>query len=243
MTPDPADRSPDTTAMNPLRRLRFHAAAAAMLALAAAGGCAQTPVAPAMPPAPATPSASAMPSAPATSPAPASAPAPAAKAEGHLAPGEHAPPEAASAGTGPVAPLAWLEGCWQGIVNQREFREQWLPLRGGMLVGAGQQTLRGKMQDYEYLRIEARADGVYFTQFSGDGKETSFKLEGTSTDQKDTIFTFANTADAFPARLVYRRGTDGWLYETIEGKLGGSDKRVIYPLRRIGCESGELILK
>ena len=144
---------------------------------------------------------------------------------------------------GPLASLAWLEGCWQGTVNQREFREQWLPLRGGMLIGAGQQVLRGRLQDYEFLRLDARVDGVYFTQFSGDRKEMSFRLAGTTTDDKDTIFTFANTADAFPARLVYRRGTDGWLYETIEGTLDGSDRKVIYPLRRIDCESGELILK
>ena len=33
--------------------------------------------------------------------------------------------------------LGWLEGCWRGAVNQRDFREHWLPLRGGMIVGAG----------------------------------------------------------------------------------------------------------
>ncbi len=145
--------------------------------------------------------------------------------------------------TGPLAPLAWLEGCWQGAVNQREFREQWLPLRGGMLIGAGQSVLRGKMQDYEYLRLEPRADGVYFTQFSADRTESSFKLTGTTTEHEDTIFTFANTAGGYPARLVYRRGIDGWLYETIDGPLNGSDKKVIYPMRRIDCESGEYILK
>ena len=140
-----------------------------------------------------------------------------------------------------MAPFAWLAGCWQGSVNERDFREEWLPLRGGMLIGAGQQVMHGAMQDYEFLRIEARADGVYFTQFSGDGKQASFRLAGTTTDDKDTIFTFANTAQAFPARLVYRRGTEGWLYETIEGPLSGSDKKVIYPLRRVDCESGEFI--
>ena len=147
----------------------------------------------------------------------------------------------ASADSGPLAALAWLEGCWQGSVNQREFREQWLPLRGGLLIGAGQSVLRGRMQDYEFLRIEPRPDGVYFTQFSGELKATSFRLAGTTTDDKDTIFTFANTADAFPARLIYRRGTEGWLYQTIEGSLSGSDRRVIYPLRRVDCETGELI--
>lgn len=147
------------------------------------------------------------------------------------------------ADAGPLAPLEWLAGCWQGAVNQREFREQWLPLRGGMLIGAGQQVSRGRMQDYEYLRIESRADGIVFSQFSGDRKEMAFKLASTTTEDKDTIFTFANVADAFPARLVYRRGADGWLYETIEGTLEGKERRVIYPLRRIDCESGELILK
>lgn len=148
---------------------------------------------------------------------------------------------AGAADTGPLAPLAWLEGCWQGTVNQRDFREQWLPLRGGMLIGAGQQVLRGRMQDYEFLRLESKNDGVYFTQFSGDRRAISFKLAETTTEGNDTIFTFANTADAFPARLIYRRGAEGWLYQTIEGSLNGSEKKVIYPLRRIDCESGELV--
>jgi hypothetical protein len=155
--------------------------------------------------------------------------------------GQAAAPEPADAG--PLAPLAWLEGCWKGTVNQREFREQWLPLRGGMLIGAGQSVLRGKMQDYEYLRLEARDDGgVLFSQFGGDLKVSSFRLAGTTTDGKDTIFTFTNLVESYPAKLSYRRGVGGWLYETIEGPLNGSDKTVIYPLRRIDCESGELIL-
>ena len=166
---------------------------------------------------------------------------------GYQPPAPEATPEgeraAQPADAGPLAPLEWLAGCWQGTVNQREFREQWLPLRGGTLIGAGQQVSRGRLQDYEFLRIESRADGILFSQFSGDRKETAFKLASTTTEDKDTIFTFANVADAFPARLVYRRGADGWLYETIEGTLDGKERRVIYPLRRIDCESGELILK
>lgn len=142
---------------------------------------------------------------------------------------------------GPLASLSWLAGCWQGTVNQREFREQWLPLRGGVLIGAGQSVLRGRMQDYQFLRLEPRPDGVYFSQFSGDRKEASFRLSNTAADDGDTIYTFSNTGDAFPARLVYRRGTEGWLYETIEGTLNGAERKVVYPLRRVDCESGEFI--
>jgi hypothetical protein len=149
--------------------------------------------------------------------------------------------EAAATQAGPLAALAWLAGCWQGSVNQREFRETWLPLRGDIMIGAGQTVLRGRMQDYEFLRLQPRADGIYFTQFSGDRKESSFRLTGTTTDDKDTIFTFANTADAFPTRVIYRQGAGGWLYQTIEGTLNGSERKVIYPLRRVDCENGELI--
>ena len=192
------------------------------LLLSAAVEAQQPPVVPTVPPAPA-----------ASSP---TSRAPAATEPAVPGTASTAPP----ADAGPLAALAWLEGCWLGNVNQREFREQWLPLRGGMLIGAGQSVLRGKMQDYEFLRIEPRADGVFFSQFSGDLKETSFKLDSKVEDDKDTIFTFANTTDSFPSRLIYRRGTEGWLYETIEGKTNGATRQVIYPLRRIDCETGEL---
>jgi hypothetical protein len=201
-------------------RFRNVAPAAALALLLSAAATAQTPAPPATPESAAQPS----PDRP-----------PGAEAEGDRGAG--------AADGGALAPLAWLEGCWQGTVNQREFREHWLPLRGGMLIGAGQQVSRGRMQDYEFMRLEARTDGIYFSQFSGERREISFKLASTTTENKDTIFTFTNTVDAFPERLVYRRGVDGWLYETIEGKLAGSDKKVIYPLRRVGCESGELILR
>jgi hypothetical protein len=151
------------------------------------------------------------------------------------------PDASAPTDAGPLAALSWLAGCWQGTVNQREFREHWLPLRGGVLIGAGQSVLRGSMLDYQFLRLEPRPDGIYFSQFSGDRKETSFKLSNTATDDRDTIYTFTNTVDAFPTRLIYRRGTEGWLYETIEGTLNAVERKVVYPLRRVDCEGGEFI--
>jgi hypothetical protein len=149
------------------------------------------------------------------------------------------PPPAAA---GPLAPLAWLAGCWKGSVNQRDFREMWLPFAGGTLIGAGRLVSRGEVQDYEFLRIEARGADVVFTQFSGDRKEVSFRLASTTTDADDTIFTFENAASGFPSRLLYRRGSKGWLYETIEGTLNGAERRVIYPFRRVDCETDALML-
>jgi hypothetical protein len=156
-----------------------------------------------------------------------------------------APAEAATPSSPPLElnSLAWLEGCWRGEVGQYEFREHWLPLRGGLMVGAGHSLLQGKTQDYGYLRLEKRPDGVYYVAIPPGKKESSFKLTATATDDKDAIYTFTNPGDEFPKTILYRRGIDGWLYATVEGKVNGEKKKVIYPMRRIGCESGELIRK
>jgi hypothetical protein len=122
------------------------------------------------------------------------------------------PSSSESAAKGGVADLAWLAGCWQNAVNGRELREEWLPLRGGMLIGAAQQTMQGVMQDYEFLRIESREGTVEFTQFGTGGRHASFRLVSTTTDRNDTIYTFDHTTPSFPARLLYRRGEQGWLY-------------------------------
>jgi len=139
--------------------------------------------------------------------------------------------------------LAWLDGCWRGEVAQYEFREHWLPLLGGLMVGAGHIVFQGKTQDYGYLRLESRPDGVYYVSISSAKKESSFKLTDAAIDDKDTIFTFTNPGDEFPQRIVYRRGAEGWLYASVEGKVKGEEKKVIYPMRRVDCQSGDLIQK
>jgi len=142
-----------------------------------------------------------------------------------------------------LSSLDWLEGCWRGEVADYQFREHWLPLRGGLMVGAGHVVFQGKTQDYGYLRLETRPDGVYYVSISSAKKEASFKLTGTAVDDKDTVFTFTSPVDEFPQRILYRRGVDGWLYASVEGKVKGEEKKVIYPMRRVDCQSGELLRK
>ena len=112
-----------------------------------------------------------------------------------------------------------------------------------MLIGASHSIVGDKTQDYEYLRLETRPDGVYYVALPSGKSETAFKLASVATDDGATIFTFANTIDDFPQRIVYRRGSEGWLYASVEGKLRGEDRTVTYPMRRVGCESGEFIRK
>jgi hypothetical protein len=148
-----------------------------------------------------------------------------------------------AAGNDALQPLAWLAGCWQGSVNRREFREQWMPLRGGLMVGVSHTVIGDRTQNFEYLRLEARPDGVrYVVAPSGTG-ETAFRLASETRDGDDLIFTFSNPVDVFPQTLIYRRGAKGWLYAHVEGKANATEQRVIYPMRRIDCETGDVLEK
>ena len=175
--------------------------------------------------------------------------------------GQTAPPPAAQAAPAPAAPaaadaksqeaatvksLAWLQGCWLGTAGQREFREQWMPLRGAMMIGVSQ-TLdeKGATQGYEFLRLEPRNGGVYYVANPSGRGEVALKFDGETSDKtnerNDTIFTFVNPKQEFPQVIAYRRSKEGWLYASVEGKVGGADRKATYPMRRINCETGEVV--
>lgn len=176
-------------------------------------------------------------------PARAQAPAP---ADGAAPAATAAPPPAAAPtpiDTTTLNSLGWLEGCWRGSVNQREFREHWLPLRGGMMIGASHNVMQDKTLDYEYLRLESRPDGIHYVAIPSGKPPADFRLSTATTDDRGTRFAFTNVVDAFPQQLVYHRGGEGWLYASIEGKLNGEPRTVTFPMRRVNCESGEVIRK
>ncbi len=153
-----------------------------------------------------------------------------------------APPAPQTLPAPTMASLAWLEGCWQGSANKREFREVWLPHRGAMMLGVSQTVMDGKTIDYEYLRLEPRADGVYYVASPPGKPEEAFKLTAEVVDREDAhTFQFTDPSREFPQRIGYRRASEGWLYTEVEGRVKGAERRVIYPMRHVDCESGELI--
>ncbi len=145
--------------------------------------------------------------------------------------------------TGPLAPLAWMRGCWEGKVNQRDFREEWLPPASDMMVGVSQTTLRDKTIDFEYLRLESRPEGVFYVAAPSGKNEAAFRLAGQTTSGGDEVFTFVNATPGaeYPQRIIYRHATEGWLYATVEGKIKGVDKQVIFPMRRVDCQTGAVV--
>ena len=109
------------------------------------------------------------------------------------------------------------------------------------------QTLdeKGATQDFEYLRLELRDGAVHYVAAPSGKAEIAFKFDAettdTTNDRNDTIFTFVNPAQEFPRSVSYRRGKEGWLYASVEGKVAGADRKATYPMRRIDCETGEVV--
>jgi hypothetical protein len=150
-----------------------------------------------------------------------------------------APGPAPTGSADALAELSWLAGCWGNKVVERDYREQWLPPRGGMMLGVSQAVTQGRTLSYEFLRLETRPDGVYYVAAPVGQKEAAFRLQGKTMDEADAIFTFTATVAGFPERILYRRGSGGWMYAHVEGKVNGEEKRNIFPMRRQDCVTGE----
>ena len=158
-----------------------------------------------------------------------------------------APPARQSvAPTAPSAPppsfeaLAWLRGCWEGKAVRNQFNEQWQSARGGMMLGSSQMVVGQRTQDYTYLRIESRPDGLYYVAVPSGKKEIAFKLTGVEDDKGVKVFTFTNPQDEFPQRVVYRHREHGLLFAQAGGKVDGKDREVTYPMHRVDCVTGAL---
>ena len=163
---------------------------------------------------------------------------PAAQPTGPPATQSVAPPAAPSAPLQSFEALAWLRGCWEGKVARREFSEQWQSARGGIMLGSSQMVVGQRTQDYTYMRIESRPDGLYYVAVPAGKKEIAFKLTGAEDDKGVKVFTFSNPQDGFPQRIVYRRTEGALMFAQVGGKVDGKDKEVTYPMHRVDCVTG-----
>ena len=144
--------------------------------------------------------------------------------------------------------FSWLRGCWAGKVAQFDFVESWLAERGGMMVGIGQTIVPNtkpasgfKTQDYQYLRLEERPDGVYYVAIPSGKKEIAFKFTSVGEELGREAYTFTNPTDEFPKKIVYMRGKEGWLFAKVAGEVAKHPKEVTYPMQHVDCLTGTLL--
>jgi Domain of unknown function (DUF6265) len=131
--------------------------------------------------------------------------------------------------TSTLADISWISGDWQTEPRgRRQIEEHWTAVAGGSMLGMSRTVAGDKMVEFEYLRIEQRADGVYYVAHpKARCPGTDFKLTRASA----TEAVFENPQHDFPKRIIYRKTGDDSLTATIDG--GKGTKAMSFPYKRI----------
>jgi len=125
--------------------------------------------------------------------------------------------------------IAWLAGDWQIVSATQCVEEQWTAPSSNMLLGMSRTVSAGRTTSFEFLRIEARADGIFYVAQPAGKPPVDFKLA--SDTASELIFVNPEHADHLK-KVIYKRGADGNLIARIEGENGGKTFSEDYPYRR-----------
>src|SRR5688500_8534513 len=127
-----------------------------------------------------------------------------------------------------IADVAWITGGWQTVPSgpggRRQVEEQWTKPAGGSMMGMSRTVAGDKTVEFEYLRIEQRADGVYYVAHpKARCPGTDFKLTRASA----TEAVFENPQHDFPKRIIYGK-TDGGLTASIDAGEGSKAMSFVF---------------
>src|SRR4029078_723641 len=127
-----------------------------------------------------------------------------------------------------LADISWISGDWQTEPGGRaQIEEHWPQAAGATMMGRSRTVAGGKTVEFEYLRIEHRADAIYSVAHpKARCPGTDFKLTRAST----TEAVFENPQHDFTKRIIYRKTDDG-LTASIDG--GEGTKAMAFPMKRM----------
>ena len=125
--------------------------------------------------------------------------------------------------------IAWLAGDWQMTAGARCIEERWTSPTSNLLVGMGRTVEGGRTVAFEFLRIEAREDGIYYVPQPNGRPPVEFKLASES--GSELVFLNPGHADHLK-RIIYRREGDDRVAARVEGEDGGRAFASDFPYRR-----------
>ncbi|MCI0573770.1 MAG: DUF6265 family protein [Myxococcaceae bacterium] len=127
-----------------------------------------------------------------------------------------------------LSQLSFLVGTWETTLGRAQVEELWMPPAGGTMLGLSRTIVGDRTASFEFLRIEARADGIYYVAQPNGRAPTEFKL----TRLEGQTAVFENPQHDHPKLIRYRGNPDGSLLAQVEGEEKG--KRVVqdFPYRR-----------
>jgi len=135
-----------------------------------------------------------------------------------------APAECSAVG---LEQVAFFTGTYRADTKAGLVEEQWSAPCGGTLLGVGRTVAGGKTTFFEFLRVERRADGVFYVAQPRGGPATEFRLVTASANEAR----FENPLHDFPRVITYRKvGAD--LVTRVEGVEQGQplvEETVLHP--------------
>src|SRR5262245_30893739 len=117
-----------------------------------------------------------------------------------------------------LASVAWMAGDWETRDGAPYVEEHWTSPAGGAMLGNSRSIKDGKMVEFEFLRIEARADGIFYMPQPSGKPPVDFKF--TPTTNNEAIFVNPGHSDHLK-KIIYRKNADGTLSARIEGENNG----------------------
>ena len=139
-----------------------------------------------------------------------------------------------AAAQAPIARIAWLSGCWARTNGRALIEENWMPARGGIMLGVGRTTRGDTLREFEFTRIFMAGDTLVFGALPSGQNYAEFRALNATRDE----VVFENLAHDFPQRVAYRRAGADSLLAYIEGKQGAETVRVNFAYARVSCEHG-----
>lgn len=132
-----------------------------------------------------------------------------------------------------VAQLAWLAGCWAYVGAEAGSGETWTPPAGGALLATARTLRAGRVVSHEFLRIVEEDGGLALYAAPSSQAGARFALASLTANE----VVFANAANDFPQRVIYRLAQDGSISARIEGAKDDPSRSVDLPMRRASCET------
>ena len=128
-----------------------------------------------------------------------------------------------------LASLGWMAGHWAGQIGKAHAEEHWIAPKGNLMLGVSRTSVGERVVAFEFLRVEQRADGIFYVAQPGGRPPTEFKL----TRSEGKLAVFENPKHHHPKVIVYEVDGSGTLFATIEGDEGGKHKKEQFRFARV----------
>jgi hypothetical protein len=143
---------------------------------------------------------------------------------------DHGTDATTSASRPPLAEFAWLAGTWRLRDRDRIVEEFWSAPAADLMIGMSRTLRDGRTREFEFVRIAARADGVFYIAQPEGRPAVEFKLQ--NWDGRTAVFAATTGSDRLK-RIIYRHDGAAAMTARIEGSTSGADFAQDFAYRRV----------